>query len=240
MEPSSQAAEEAAEKPAAPPKPDDKKPTPDQKPSKPTDFKPVDKVADDEIALTKKETHPKPVTAIEPPTDTPSPVAHAARLRPLEEPMAKLTTPLPKQPQQPPQPPQPRRDTGYQPEQEQNRIEGSISNRGKKSVDAIGTPMGRYRKQVNDAIGSRWYYYIHDRMDLLAFGSVRVSFLIDPKGHVSSVRVDNNTSNQSLADVSINAIRDAEIGPPPLDPASPMSQEPLEWSLTFTYYPFAK
>jgi len=234
LEPPAPATPEKADEKSPTEKPDDKPPTPNHEQTKPTDFKPVDKVLDDEISLSKKETHAKAVTQIQPPPDTPSPVAHAARLRPMEEPVAKLTTPVPKVP------PQPSRQSGYQPEQEQNRIQGSISNRGKKSVDAIGTPMGRYRKQVNDAIGSRWYYYIHDRMDLLAFGSVQISFLIDAQGHVSKVKVESNTSNGSLADVSISAIRDAEIQPPPLDPASPMSQEPLEWSLTFTYYPFAK
>jgi outer membrane biosynthesis protein TonB len=146
--------------------------------------------------------------------------------------MAKLTTPAPR--------PQPQRQSGYQPEQEKNRIESSISNRGKSAVDSIATPMAKYRKMVNDAIGSRWYYYIHDRMDLIAFGSVRISFVIDAKGHISGMRVDANSSNQSLADVSMRAVHDAEIGPPPSDPSSPISQAPLEWTLTFTYYPFSK
>ncbi|MEZ0256876.1 MAG: energy transducer TonB [Chthoniobacter sp.] len=227
-----------------PPPPDaqkseEKTPTPDKETAKektkPTDLKAVEKMLDDEIALTKRELKPKAVTQIQPSAHTPSPVAHAAVLRPLDEPqqMAKLTTPAPPKAQ-------PRHDSGYQPEQEKNRIESSISNRGKSAIDSIGTPMAKYRKMVNDAIGSRWYYYIHDRMDLIAFGSVSISFIIDAKGHISGTRVEKNSSNQSLADVSIRAIRDAEIGPPPSDPDSPNSQAPLEWTLTFTYYPFSK
>lgn len=195
----------------------------------------VEKLLDDEIALTKRELKPKAVTEIQPAT-TPPPVAHAAVLRPIEDKpqqMAKLTTPAPR--------PQPQHATsGYQPEQEKNRIESSISNRGKSAVDSVATPEAKYRKAVYDAIGSRWYYYIHDKMDLIAFGSVRISFVIDAQGHVSRTRVEANTSNHSLEDISMRAVHDAEIAPPPRDPASPASQEPLEWAITFTYYPFSQ
>jgi hypothetical protein len=235
----------ATQEPAAPPpapqkadktekteKADDKPPTPTQEKTKPTALRAVDKPRDDEIPLTKKLSIPEAVTEILKPVATPSSVAHAAVLRPLDEQVAKLTTPAPR--------PQPRHESGYQPEQEQNHIESSISNRGKSAVDSIATPMAKYRKQVNDAIGSRWYYYIRDKMDLIAFGSVRISFVIDAQGHISATKVDSNTSNQSLADVSLRAVHDAEIAPPPRDPASPTSQEPLEWTLTFTYYPFSQ
>jgi len=225
-----------------PPPPDAKKTEQKDKPltaenvqKKVQKLKEVEKLLDDEIAVTKRETVPKAVTQIEPPANTPSPVAHAAKLRPIEDQprqMAKLTTPAPR--------PQPQHSSGYTPEQEKNRIESSISNRGKSAVDAIATPMARYRKAVNDAIGSRWYYYIHDKMDLIAFGSVRISFVIDGQGHISGSRVEANTSNQSLADVSMRAVHDAEIGPPPSDPGSPISTAPLEWTLTFTYYPFSQ
>ena len=225
-----------------PPPPDAKKTEQKDKPltaenvqKKVQKLKEVEKLLDDEITVTKRETVPKAVTQIEPPANTPSPVAHAAKLRPIEDQprqMAKLTTPAPR--------PQPQHSSGYTPEQEKNRIESSISNRGKSAVDAIATPMARYRKAVNDAIGSRWYYYIHDKMDLIAFGSVRISFVIDGQGHISGSRVEANTSNQSLADVSMRAVHDAEIGPPPSDPGSPISTAPLEWTLTFTYYPFSQ
>lgn len=227
----------APQDPTPPPpdaqKSEEKAPSTAKEKTKPTDLKAVEKMLDDEIALTKRELKPKAVTQIQPSANTPSPVAHAATLRPLDEQMAKLTTPAPPKPQ-------PKHESGYQPEQEKNRIESSISNRGKSAVDSIATPMAKYRKMVNDAIGSRWYYYIHDRMDLIAFGSVSISFVIDAKGHVSGTRVEKNSSNQSLADVSIRAIRDAELGPPPSDPGSPISQAPLEWTLTFTYYPFSQ
>jgi outer membrane biosynthesis protein TonB len=230
----------AAPQDTTPPPPDadktaEKNPKPAKEAPKPSMLKAVDKLLDEQIALTKKQAKPTGVTQIQPPVNTPSPAAHAAVLRPLDQQMARLTTPAP-----PASKPQPRHESGYQPEQEKNHVESSISNRGKSAVDSLATPMARYRKQVNDAIGSRWYYYIHDKMDLIAFGSVRISFVIDAQGHVSRTKVDSNTSNESLADVSLRAVHDAEIAPPPSDAGSPISQAPLDWTLTFTYYPFSQ
>jgi len=72
---------------------------------------------------------------------------------------------------------------------------------------------------------------------LLAFGVVRISFAVNEQGKVVRLQVESNTANQSLESVTISAIRDAEIAPPPLDPSSPMGHEPLEWTINFTYYP---
>ena len=37
------------------------------------------------------------------------------------------------------------------------------------SVEAEATPIGRYKKAVADAIGSRWYYYVDEKqvMDVI-------------------------------------------------------------------------
>lgn len=145
-----------------------------------------------------------------------------------------LTTPAPK--------PQTARDSGYQPEQEQNRIEGNISNRGKKAVDAVATPLAKYRKQVNDAIGSRWYYYVKDpqRMSLISPGSARVSFFIDTEGQVVGIKLESNTSNASFAELCTSAVRDAREQIKdlklPVDATLPLKDGRLECSLTFTFY----
>ncbi len=62
----------------------------------------------------------------------------------------------------PPQPSRPQ-TPGFQPERRVTRLTGGITNRGRASVDAIGTPLGRYKKAISDAIGSRWYYYVTTR-----------------------------------------------------------------------------
>jgi outer membrane biosynthesis protein TonB len=216
-------------------KPEDKPATKTPDNPQPTKLRAVEKPREDEIALSKTQSIPEAITEILKPVATPPPVSvsHAAVLRPLDDQMAKLTTPMPK-PMPVPQPPHP---SGYQPETEKNHIESSISNRGRSAVNAIGTPMGRWRKQVHDAIGSRWLYYVDSRRDLLAFGVVSISFSINDQGKVAKVHVEANTGNQSLESVTLEAIHDAEISPPPLDPASPIGQEPLDWKIDFTYYP---
>lgn len=147
---------------------------------------------------------------------------------------AMLTTPPPR--------PQTARESGYQPEQEINRIEGNISNRGKKSVDAVATPIAKYRKQVNDAIGSRWYFYVKDpqRMSLIAPGSARLSFFIDAQGQIVGIKLESNSSNESFAELCTSAIRDAREQIKdlkfPVDAALPLKDGRLEYSLTFTFY----
>jgi hypothetical protein len=215
------------EPPPSPPEPAEKaepaKTEPAKEPMKTVDTPP----REDEIALTAKA-----VTKIEPATPAPV-VKPVATPRPVEQ-QAMLTTPAPK--------PQTARESGYQPEQEQNRIEGNISNRGKKSVDAVATPLAKYRKQVNDAIGSRWYYYVKDpqRMSLISPGSARVSFFIDAQGQVVGIRLESNSSNESFAELCTSAVRDAREQIKelklPVDATIPLKDGRLECSLTFTFY----
>lgn len=187
----------------------------------------------DDIAMTSKV--PTAITKLEKAPATPPPLRPAMTPRPLDEQQAMLTTPVPK-----PQPPP--RDSGYQPEQEQNRIEGNITNRGKKAVDSVATPLAKYRKQVNDAIGSRWYYYVKDpqRMSLISPGSARVSFFIDAEGRVMGIKLESNTSNESFAELCTSAVRDAREQIKdlklPVDATVPLKDGRLECSLTFTFY----
>ncbi len=194
-------------------------------------LKQVMEADEDEIPLTTKAMVTPPKEMTEKPVERPRPVP-VAQPKPVATPppaprqeMAKLTTPVPRAPQ-----------SGYQPQLEKTRIEGSISNRGKAAVDAVSTPLARYKKQVNDAIGSRWYYYIRGKMDLIAAGSVHMSFSINDRGQPVGVRVDSNTSNQSLADVCERAIREAELEPPPPELIAPLKDGRLDYSLTFTFY----
>ncbi|MCE9608753.1 MAG: hypothetical protein K8R23_00855 [Chthoniobacter sp.] len=174
----------------------------------------VEKKRDEEIALAAKPLPPLP---------TPPPRA------PRQE-MAKLTTPAPEL--RPPAKP------GYQPEQEQSRVEGRITNRGKNAVSAVATPLGKYKAQVYNAIGSRWLYYVKNQMDVLAIGSARVSFAVTNAGRVRDIRVEGNTANASFAEVCERAIRDAEISQPPAGSLDQMRDGRLEYTITFTLYNF--
>ena len=173
--------------------------------------------SENEIALAEKA---KPVPRVVAPPMRPHPVPV-----PKQE-MARLVTPAPA----------PGRQPGFRAEQAQSRIEGSITNQGKAAVDAIKTPLGVYKRQVNAAIGSRWYYYVSQRRDMIAFGSVKVTYAITAAGKIVDVKVASNTSNDTLANISQQSILEAEIGPPPEEAQAAMNGDRLEFDLTFTYY----
>lgn len=130
--------------------------------------------------------------------------------------------------------PKPAAASGFQPETRITKIRGSISNRGRASVDAAATPLGRYKKMVSDAIGSRWYYYVNDQIGLLNIGTVEVRFIVSSNGKVGGVKVLANTSNESFASVSVNSIIEAEIPPIPDEVAKLLVNGQLEIDYTFT------
>lgn len=125
---------------------------------------------------------------------------------------------------------------GYQPETRQTVIRGNISNRGRSSVAAEATPIGRYKKSVADAIGSRWYYYVNERMGLLSIGTVDVSFKVSPTGKVTGLHVIHSNSNESLTDCSLRSIMDAKLPPIPPDVARTLQDGCLEIDYCFTIY----
>jgi hypothetical protein len=182
----------------------------------------VERKHDDELAMAAKPLPPLPdaVTKVER-LPIPAPVA------PPQE-MVKLVPPSPPAP--------PRTKPGFQPEQEESRVEGRITNRGKNSVDAVATPLGKYKAQVYNAVGSRWLYYVKSKMDLLALGTARVSFFVTSEGRVQGIHLDSNTANPTFADVCKDAVRDAEISRPPAGALAPMRDGRLEYTITFTLY----
>jgi len=171
---------------------------------------------------------PTPPQAV--PETTPSPTTELALLqesrpKPAPTPQAKPATP---------RPPAPPAAPGFQPETRVTRIRGNISNRGRAAVDAAATPLGRYKKMVSDAIGSRWYYYVNDQIGLLNVGTVDIRFTVLPDGKVRGVQVLRNSSNESFASVSINSILKAEIPPIPPEVAKLLENGRIEIDYTFT------
>jgi len=148
--------------------------------------------------------------------------------QPQEQPKPEVQKPQP--PQQPSRPQTP----GFQPERRVTRLTGGITNRGRNSIDAIGTPLGRYKKALSDAIGSRWYYYVNDAMDMVSMGTVQMRFTVDAAGKVQNVRVLNNTANEALASVSVRSIIEAEIPPIPKDIAPTLAGGQLEVDYSFS------
>jgi hypothetical protein len=126
--------------------------------------------------------------------------------------------------------------SSYQAQKQQTRIAGSISNRGPSSVNAVGTPLGRYQKMLYDSVGARWYQHTAERHDLISIGTTRLTFSIDRSGHVSNLKVIENTANEAFAIVCIQSVQELKMPPIPEDVASTLPPEGLQQELTFVLY----
>ena len=116
----------------------------------------------------------------------------------------------------------------YRRQKERTHIAGNITNRGISSVNALGTPLGRYQKIVADSIGSRWYTYVDQKRDLINIGTLRLSFFIDRSGRVKDLKVTENSSNESFASVCVQSVLEAHLPPIPEDVARSLPPEGLE------------
>jgi TonB family protein len=111
--------------------------------------------------------------------------------------------------------PRPIPNPGYSPQMRRTRINGAAMPEGEDGVDSVATPLGRFKKSVSSAVGSRWNYYIQKRMSLLQTGKVNVVFSLDARGKVRSFRIEENTSNSAHATLIEQCVREAEFDPPP-------------------------
>ncbi len=124
----------------------------------------------------------------------------------------------------------------YHPMTQAKRMTGAISNRGPASFNTVGTPLGKYQKLVYDAIGSRWYRYVQQQSDLVSIGTAHLVFSVDRSGRMRNVRIVQNTSNESFANVCLRSVIEVQLPPIPEDVASSLPSEGLEEEMSFTMY----
>ena len=127
---------------------------------------------------------------------------------------------------------------GYQPMSIATKMTGSINNRGRSAVAAIGTPLGRYEKAVSDAIGMLWYYKTEQDAADVAPGSVKIHFYVDREGRVKNVKFTGGNSNGTLGLISEQAVSEAQIEPMPPDVANNLDAGQLEVEYSFSMYSF--
>jgi outer membrane biosynthesis protein TonB len=194
---------------------------------------------------------PKPKSS-QAPVATP-PVAPATTPEPEQFAMLKTIPPPPikapdeREPSPPPvvpdsaPPPAPRPKpemaaSNYQAQKEETRVTGRLTNRGPSSVNAVGTPLGRYQKAVSDAIGSRWYYYMGKKMDLVSIGTAHIEAQVDAKGHVQNLRVVSNNANEAFANICLQSFQEAHIPPIPPDLIATLPEGRMAVDFSFTAY----
>ena len=191
-----------------------------------------------------KPSEPPKSSASPPPPATPAPEQFAMLTStpppPLKAPEEAEPSPPPDvAASAPPLAPRPRPESpasNYQSQKQQTRIAGSISNRGPASVNAVGTPLGRYQKQMYDAVGARWYQHTAEKRDLISIGTTRLTFTVDRSGRVTNLKVAENTANEAFAIVCLQSVQELKLPPIPEDVASTLPSEGLQQELTFILY----
>jgi outer membrane biosynthesis protein TonB len=126
--------------------------------------------------------------------------------------------------------------SNFQAQKEETRIKGGLTSRGPSSVNAVGTPLGRYQKAVSDAIGSRWYYYIDKKRDLVSIGTATIHAEVDSKGHVQNLRVVSNDANEAFANICLQSFQEAHIPPIPSDLIATLPEGRMPVDFSFTAY----
>jgi outer membrane biosynthesis protein TonB len=175
------------------------------------------------------------------PNETPQP-SQSPETTPQPTPMSEgeqfamlTSTPNPApQPSVVPTPQQPA--STYHSEKQQTRLAGSITNRGASSVNAVGTPLGRYQKLLYDAVGSRWYYYVNKQRDLISIGTLHLIFSVGPDGKPKNLKVVANSSNEAFANVCLQSVLEIQLPSMPEDVASTVPPEGLDEEMSFTMY----
>jgi outer membrane biosynthesis protein TonB len=170
------------------------------------------------------------------PAETPKPTPQSVPMTAAEQ-FAMLTRPTPRiHPSVAPTPAQVR--SAYRSLKDQTRVSGSITNRGISSVNALGTPLGRYEKILKDSIGSRWYAYVDQKRDLVNIGTLQLRFYVDRSGRVKNLKITENTSNESFANICLQSVLEAQLPPIPDDLADTLPPEGLEIEgINFIIYP---
>ena len=132
--------------------------------------------------------------------------------------------------------PQPR--SAYRRMKDRTRVSGNITNRGISAVNALGTPLGRYQKIVVDSVGSRWYAYMDQKRDMVNIGTLRLRFYVDRSGKVKDLKISENSSNETLANICVQSVLEAHLPPIPDDVANTLPPEGLEMDeFGFTVFP---
>lgn len=166
-------------------------------------------------------------------TQTPTPIPSPAETEENNAIPAPTETPTPTPPldQKPPRP-----ASSYQDFQQKTVIRGGINNRGRSAVNAVGTPQGRYRKLIEDAIGSRWYHYTAEKADLVSIGTTSITFWIEADGTIRDLRMTENTANEASASIALRSIQETKFPPIPEDLLATLPQGGFTMEESFTIF----
>ncbi len=101
---------------------------------------------------------------------------------------------------------------------QKNTVQGGITNRGKASVEAADTPMGRYMSKVNTAVSQKFTPACMKARDRVTYGTVQVEFDVNLSGGVENLRIASGGSgNAVLQDLVLGVVLQSKLPPVPED-----------------------
>jgi len=123
---------------------------------------------------------------------------------------------------------------------------GTAAGRPESGIDQLpipvygdSTPSGRYFRQLQDTVATRWYEEITYYSERFAYsrGTVTARFVVTPDGTFHDPQILSNTSNPPMADAVIRSIRKTWIGRFPAEVRA-MAPSGIVLEQTFRYWEY--
>ena len=140
-------------------------------------------------------------------------------------------------PELPPTPKPPSDETAFMPHTRARQLEGSAANVGNTpSFDVEASAMGRYKKEVTQAVERQWHRYREQNADFVTYGTLKVKFRVDKKGTPRNLKLIKNDANSVMAEFTLRAVLDADIPEMPEEVSSMLGSSGLEISYDVIVY----
>ncbi len=91
-----------------------------------------------------------------------------------------------------------------------------MSDIGSSALDVAETPLGHYKKKVDQAVQRSWHRArVGMGEDVAKFGSLKVRFWVERSGKIVDLKVVRVNADPAMVDFSISAIRNTVLPPVP-------------------------
>jgi len=138
---------------------------------------------------------------------------------PMDDPPVPKAIPIATPPTPPPAPvlPKPEKNA-FSPETRTSKQNGGVSKQGDEdAVNAVGSPSGRYMREVTGAVEKRWGILRLEKGDFIQPGKLRLHFYVNKQGKPEGLEVISGDAKALLREFSMRAVKEANIPRIPQD-----------------------
>jgi outer membrane biosynthesis protein TonB len=173
--------------------------------------------------------------------ETPKPASSPPAAKPMTPPAPQTPiTPAPPQPAAadiPPSPKPPSDTPAFTPETRAREMKGSAAKVGNiAAFDVEANAIGRYKKQVTQAVERVWHRYREKNAQWVTYGTLTVKFRVDKNGVPRNLKLVKNNANAVMAEFTLKAVLDADIPEMPDGVAFLLGDRGLEISYDVIIY----